>query len=136
MSVEDNKIVVRRFLEETPIQGNFEIFDTSFDPHLVLHISNTPLHTHASYRELLRQFQQAYSDRSVTVHDLIAEGDTVAARTSYTSPKHHGQFGKNSPTDQPLQVEVTFFFHFEQGKVTEIWVSHDRQRADLSGFGE
>src|SRR5262249_38540788 len=85
MSLEENKTVVRRFLEEVVVQGNFEVFDTCFAPDVVHHLYNTPPHSHASWRELLRQSHQAMAGHSVTIHDLIAEGDTVAARYSYAA---------------------------------------------------
>src|SRR5215469_2794673 len=100
MSLEDNKTVVRRYVEEAAVQGNLDVIDTSFAPHFVLHLYNTPPHDHAGYRKLTQEFQQAVSGHSVTFHDLIAEGDTVAARLSFTASTHHSQFGKNPPTGQ------------------------------------
>ena len=132
MSLEDNKTVVRRFLEEAIAQGNLEVFDTSFAQGVAVHFSNTPPHDHASYRKLVQQVHQAMADHSVTFLDLIAEEDTVAARVSYTAAKHHGHLGKNPPTGQSLQLESTFFFHFEQGKVTEMWVYYEGASFDFS----
>src|SRR5215469_13106682 len=119
MSLEDNKTVVRRHVEEVLGQGNLDVIDTSFAPNLVVHIYGTPPYNHASFRKLLQEFHQAMSSHSFTIHDLIAEGDKVALRISYAATAHHGHFGNNPPTGQPVQFEGTYFFHFEQGKVTE-----------------
>jgi predicted ester cyclase len=132
MSFEDNKTVIRRFLEEAVIQGNLDVIDTSFAPNLIIHFYNTPPYNHASFRKLIEQMYQAMAGNSFTIYDLIAEGDTVAARYSYSSPEHYGQFGKNSPTGEPLQLEITGFFHFEQGKVTEVWYHFEGASLDLS----
>src|SRR6516162_4634079 len=111
MSLEDNKTVVRRFLEEAAAQGNLDVMDTSFAPNLVFHASNTPPHGYASLKNRVQQISQAFSGRSFSIHDLIAEGDTVAVRASIAATTHHSQFGNNPPTGQPVQIEAVFFFH-------------------------
>ena len=132
MSLEDNKTIARRFIEECFVQDNMDVFDTSFAPHLAFHFYGTPTHSHGSYRALLQQAQQALSGRSVTVDDLIAEGDKVALRFSYAAKAHDSHFGKNPPTGQPVQIEGVLFFHFEQGKVVEIWALNQGTDFDLS----
>ena len=136
MSLEENKTVVRRLLEEAIAQGNLDVIDTTFAPHFALHMSNTPLHNRASFRAFMLQFHQAMSGHSLTIHDLIAEGDTVAARFSYAAAAHSSQWGKNPPTGQPFQFDGTLFLNFEQGKVTEMWASYEGASFDISGFGE
>ena len=136
MELSDNKTVVRRVLEEAMAQGNLDVIDTFFAQGVVVRYYNTPPHSHASFRKLIQQFYQAMAGHSVTIHDLIAEGDTVAVRFSYTTPMHYAQFGSNPPTGQPIQGGGTGFFHFEQGKVTEWWISFEGANWDLSGFGQ
>jgi len=132
MSLEDNKTIVRRFVEEALTQGNFDVYDTSFAPNFVAHYYNTPSHDHASFRKFTEQFHQAISGHTFTIHDLIAEGDTVAARFSYAASMHHAQFGNTPPSGQPLQMEFTLFAHFEQGKITEAWGYYEGANWDLS----
>ena len=132
MSLEENKTVTRRFLEEAIAQGNLDVIDTSFAPNVVVHYYRTPPHGHASYRKLIQEFHQALSDHSFTIHDLIAEGDTVAVRFSYTASKHHGHFGNNPPTGRSHQLEFTGFLHFEQGKVIEAWWFYEGTSFDLT----
>jgi predicted ester cyclase len=132
MSLEDNKTVVRRLVEEAIIQGNFDVLHTSFAPNLTVHYSNTPPHTHTSFKKLVEQFHQAMAGHSATFHDLIAEGDAVAMRLSYVATSHHRHFGHNPPTGQPLQVGSNAFFHFDHGKVTEVWVYLEGANWDLT----
>jgi len=91
MALEDNKTIVRRFLEESAVQGTFEVYDTSFAPGLAVHVYDTPLHSHARMRKLDQQFHQALPGHTLTFHDLIAERGTVAVRYSYAAPLHHSQ---------------------------------------------
>ena len=132
MSVEDNKTVVRRVWEEAAVQGNLDVIDTSFAPNVILHYYNTPPHDYASLRKLVQEFHQAMAGHTATFHDLVAEGDTVAARFSYAVATHHAQFGNNPPTGQPFQLECTAFVHFEQGKVIELWVYYEGASFDAS----
>src|SRR5215469_3442423 len=104
MSLEDNKTVVRRFREEALVQGNLDVIDTCFAPNVILHYYNTPPHDYASLRKLVQEFHQAMAGHTATFHDLVAEGDTVAARFSYAVATHHAQFGNNPPTGQPFQL--------------------------------
>ena len=122
MSLEDNKTIARRYVEESVMQGNMDVLDTFFAPHLTVHFYGTPTHNHASFRSLIEQVQHAFSGYTTTIDDLIAEGDTVAMRISFAAKAHQSHLGKNPPTGQPVQVESTYFFHFEQGKVVEIWI--------------
>ena len=134
MSLEDNKTVARRYLEEAVAQGNLDVIDTSFAPNVVVHYPNTPPHSHAGLRRQMQEIQQAFSDPSITIHEIIAEGDTVVVRQSYAGT-HHSQFGNNPPKGQ-VQMEWICVFHFEQGKVTEAWFSHEGANLDFSSFGQ
>ena len=136
LSLEDKRTIGRRFSEEALAQGNLDVIDTAFARNVVIHLFNPPLHSHASLKNMLEQVHQTMSGHSVTIHDLIAEGDTVAVRHTYSATAHHSQFGKNPPTGQPVHLEATHFFHFEQGKVAEVWICSEGVVHDLSGFGE
>lgn len=114
------------------IQGNMDVFETSFAHHLTAHFYGTPTHSHESYRAFIQQAHQAFAGHSVTIHDLMAEGDNVAVRLSFAVTTHHSSFGKNPPTGQPFQLEGMAFLHFEQGKVVEMWGLYQGGDFDLS----
>lgn len=132
MSLEDNKTIARRFIEECILQGNMDVYDASFSPDLIVHLYGTPTHSHGSFRALASQINQAFAGHSLTMGDVIAEGDTVALHFSYKASTHHAHFGKNPPTRQPFQVEEMAFFRFEQGKVVEMWALYQGADLDLS----
>ena len=133
MSLEDNKTIARRFLEECILQGKMDVLDTSFAPDLVVHFYGTPPHSHASYKALTHQAHQALSGQTITIGDLIAEGDRVAMRFSYTATTHHSHMGKDPPTGHPVQVEVMHFYRFELStQSSSILVSNERSSANAS----
>lgn len=134
MSLEDNKTIVRRLLEEPVAQGNFDVYDAYIAPDFVHHMYGVPTRSNASWKKVIQQLHESFSGHSFTFHDLIAEGDRVAARYTYRTSKHHSQFGTNPPTGQPFELECTSFFHFEQGKVKEGWSFYIGRSFDHSGL--
>ena len=77
MSSEENKAVVRRFVEEVFIQH-----DSSNIEELV---------SNESLRQIAQGTVQAFPDMEMTIEHLIAEGDVVAVRVS-AAATHKGEF--------------------------------------------
>ena len=89
MPVEDNKQAARRFYQEVINGRNLDAMDE-------LLTSDGVDHTFGSQSiEQAKQFfgmvQQAFPDLHAEVHDVIAEGELVAARVTYTGT-HQGEF--------------------------------------------
>jgi len=131
MSVEDNKTIIRRYFEECVDQGNFEVYHTSFAPHLKYHVKGQHTHSHGSYLNLLKEFHQGIVGRDVRVDALIGEGDQVVARWSIVG-KHSGHFRQHAPTHEKAELEGALFARFEQGKVAEIWTYFEGPQFDYS----
>lgn len=59
------------------------------------------------------------------VHDLVAEGDRVLARITYTG-RHRGEVFGVEPTGNRLEVREFLSFRIEDGKIAEMdWLSDD-----------
>src|SRR5689334_9656904 len=65
---ERNKAVVRRLVEEVMNTGRLDLLDELYAPSLA-----------AAARRWITPFRDAFPDVTMTVVDLVAEGDTVAA---------------------------------------------------------
>lgn len=68
----------------------------------------------AYFREML----EAFPDMESTIDEMVAEGDTVAYRGSFTGT-HEGEFMGFSPTGEEVTVDSTGFFRIEDGKIAE-----------------
>ncbi|RFU39546.1 DUF4440 domain-containing protein [Actinomadura logoneensis] len=55
-----------------------------------------------------RQMHEAFPDLSVTVEDMVVEGDTVAVRTSV----------RGVPGQSPTMMEI---FRVRDGRIAELW---------------
>ncbi len=76
MSPEENKAVVRRFLEEVFGGGNLELADELFAPDYVLHDPGVPGEVHGpeGMKQYMSMYRSAYPDTHFTIEDQIAEG--------------------------------------------------------------
>lgn len=60
----------------------------------------------------------------MTINDIIAEGDTVAARFTVEGT-HKGRFGGIEPTGNRISGTSMVFYRIEDGKIVERWLEFD-----------
>src|SRR6476620_7527471 len=82
MSAEQNKAIVRKWIEEGWNKGNLNLVDDLYTPNVVQHDPSTPFPV--SSAEAIKQyvggFRHAMPDLRFTIDDLLAEGDKVLWR--------------------------------------------------------
>jgi predicted ester cyclase len=104
---ETNKAAVRRYFDEVYVRGNIEFVRKVFVPGSLLagaDVSNA------------RTMQHAYSDLQLTVDDLVAEGDKVAARVTFTAT-HSGPLFGYPATGKPAVLTALYLFTFVDGRI-------------------
>jgi steroid delta-isomerase-like uncharacterized protein len=89
MPAEDNKQAVRRFYDEVINGRNLETMDELLTPDGVDHTFGSQSAEQA--KQFFGMVHQAFPDLHAEVHDVIAEGELVAARVTYTGT-HQGEF--------------------------------------------
>ena len=110
MSTEQNKAVVRRFIESTLNDLDTALVDELFAPDYVNHLM-------PGGREGFKQFftvlSSAFPDLKLhySVEHLIAEGDYVVARITY----HYTNAGKEATASDLSE------YRFAHGKIVEDW---------------
>jgi predicted ester cyclase len=67
---------------------------------------------------------QAFPDLHAEVHDVIAEGELVAARPTYTST-HQGEFLGIPATGKQTTTNGVDFFRMQDGRQAEHWGGPD-----------
>jgi len=70
---------------------------------------------------------QAFPDIRVTIEDIVAEGDRVAVRATWTGT-HRGYFPplKLPPTNRRFVFSGMVFWRIREGMIAERWASLDR----------
>ena len=101
MSTDENKAIVRRFLEVLA-KKNFEALKQH--PGLYQTIERQP------------SIRAAFPDLQTTIEHQIAEGDTVATRATLRGT-HLGSFMGVAPTNQQLTWGVLLMDRIEAGKI-------------------
>ena len=120
MSIEENKSIVRRFFEVGPSRGDLQAANELLAPDFVLHV---PLPCSPGVRgmdEVVSACRAAFQGLDVTVEDMVAEDDMVAARFTARGI-HMGAFMGLPPTGKPITMTGMEIFRLERGKIAELW---------------
>src|SRR5262249_37090411 len=134
MSLEANKAIVRRFYEEGWSQGRLEVVDALFSPRFA-HRSPAALPPgeagdRGQVKGIIARHRTALPDLRVTVEDLLAEGDRVAARLTYrgtqTGEWRHPHLGRHAPTGKAVIWTAISIFRLADGQIVELWSEPDR----------
>lgn len=124
MSLEENKIIARRFVEDIWGKGDFEAERELLARNIVLH--NVPpgiapgLEGH---HQVLVMIRNAF-DGQMTLEDVIAEGDIVVDRWTFHGT-HRGEFFGIPPTGKSVTFSGIDINRIENGQVVEHWHHED-----------
>ena len=119
MSVEENKALVRRAHEEGN-KGNMPVYYELHGGNLVFHQPDGQELGLEAFKQLFTAMSTAFPDLHITVEDVIAEGDKVVARYTWTGT-HKGELGGIPPTGRQVTVHGTEVLRIVGGKLVEAW---------------
>ena len=122
MAAEDNKAAVRRFYEEVINGTDLDAIDELLTPDGVDHTFGSQSAEEA--KQFFGMVYQAFPDLRVEVNDVIAEGDLVAARVTYTGT-HQGEFVGIPATGKQTTINGVDFFRMQDGRQAEHWGGPD-----------
>jgi steroid delta-isomerase-like uncharacterized protein len=124
MTIEENKALVRRFVDEIFVQGRPEAVDElladDFVPHTWLFTGDGK----ADLKAAIERVSKGLSDAMFTIEDLIAEDDRVAVRLT-AGARQTGPFMGMPPSDRAYSIGEIHIFRIRDGKVTEHWHQFD-----------
>jgi steroid delta-isomerase-like uncharacterized protein len=123
MSTEDNKALTRRAYEALN-QRNWAAFGELVSPDFVLHYASRTIQGLEAYKQFLSMYQAAFPDASVTIDELIADGDTVAVRQTFRGT-HTGDLMGIPPTGKQASGTGVQITHIRNGKASEQWFNGD-----------
>jgi len=111
-----NKATMHRFIDEIYHKGNMDALNEVLAENCVLHINEKTASLEMAKRQT-RMINGMYRDIKVTIDDIIAEGDLVAMRLTFT-----GIFRRNG---NEMTLPSITFCRFKDEKVIEIWRAFD-----------
>ncbi len=125
MSSETNKAIIRRYVEEVQSRGNLALLDEIAAPTFVNHSSPPGVPpTLDGVKQLAQQVLAAFPDGTMTIEDMVAEGDKVVTRKTFRGT-HQGTYLGLPPTGRRVEVALIDVVRFEEGKAAEHWLEWD-----------
>jgi steroid delta-isomerase-like uncharacterized protein len=129
---EENKAIARRVYKIIST-GDFERAEEIVDPDVA--DNECPLERGRpklidTFKETFSEAREAFPDIRVTVEDLVAEGDRVAARVTMRGT-HQRDFQGLAPTGKRVQVRAIDMFRISNGKIVEHWGHADDPTSSL-----
>ncbi len=129
MSKEQNKALLSRAIKEVFIQGKTSMIDEFFSPGFVEHEELPPgiPPGREGVKQLSSLFRSAFPDLKIKINDMIADGDKVVIRCTW-SGTHKGEFMGIPPTGKSVSFGVIDIVRFAGGKMVEHWGQMDAMR--------
>jgi steroid delta-isomerase-like uncharacterized protein len=124
MSTDTNKTIVRRIFEEGFNQNKPQVWDELIAPNYVNHDFPAPAPGAEGFKMIAGMFLTAFPDLHTTIEDVVADGDRVATRGTFTGT-HQGEFNGIPPTGKSVKVSYIDIWRLENGKAVENWVQID-----------
>jgi predicted ester cyclase len=113
-TVETNKGLVRRLVQEVLNNRRLEVIDELYDPRLA-----------PAARRWIEPFLASFTDVHMRIDDLIAEGDMVMGRFS-CSGTHTGTWLGHLPTGRRFtDVAEVYIFRIAGGRIVRAWGLED-----------
>lgn len=126
VSVEENRAVVRRVVEQVLDKADPEVIPELFAPDWVYHVSATQeVKGHDAVKQVVTSNHAAFPDMRVIVDELVAEGNRVVCRYTITGT-HAGILAGVPPTGKKVSYSGMFVDRMEGGKVVETWGVQDQ----------
>ncbi len=125
MSLQENKALVRRFVEEVQNQHNLDALDELFSPDFVDHGGMTNPPNLEGTKGFFTVLFAAFPDIRFTIRQQLAEGDKVMTHKTFQGT-HQGQFMGIPATGKQVAFDLIDIFTLADGKITEHWVVADQ----------
>jgi steroid delta-isomerase-like uncharacterized protein len=125
VSAEENKAVLRRWIEaynERDLQAEADVLAADYVAHVPAVAG--PLEGLEAWRRFSFSFAEAFPDIRLSIEDIMAEGDMVAARVAFRGT-HRGEFQGIAPTGKEVAFSSIEVNRVVEGKVEEHWVELD-----------
>lgn len=127
MAEEQNKAFVRHFVDELFNRGNTDIVSEIFAPDFVEREQLPPglPEGREGVKVLTTVLRSAFPDFKATIEDILAEGDKVVIRMTWTGTHTGGEFMGIPATGKSISIGVIDIIRISGGKAVEHWGQMD-----------
>jgi steroid delta-isomerase-like uncharacterized protein len=124
MNTDENKALVRRFVDEIFVKGRNEAVDELLADDFVSHTWPSTGDPKSDLRQAIERTHGALDDITFTIDDLIAEGDRVAVRLT-SSARQVGELMGLPASGKTYEIGEIHVFRIRDGRFVEHWHQHD-----------
>ena len=132
MPTEENKALVRRYVEEVWNDLKLDVVDELFAADYTIHQGMQSMPTsHEALKQGIATIRTAFPDLHMAIDNLICEGDKVGAHwASHGTQRGELRLPGVPQSIPPSERDVTFgeaaIFRISNGKLAEVWYASDR----------
>jgi steroid delta-isomerase-like uncharacterized protein len=124
MSLEENKALVRRFVDEVQCRHNLAALDELCSPDFVDRSGMTNPPTLEGSRQFFTTMFAAFPDMRFVIRQQIAEGDKVLTHKTFHGT-HLGPFMGIPATGRAVTIDVMDIYTVTGGVIAEHWTVGD-----------
>lgn len=125
MSVKDNKALISRYYDELWNKWNLAVADELIAPEIAFRGSlAVTVQGLGGFKEYVSMVRAAFPDFHNSIEELIAEGDKVVARLTY-SGTHRGELFDIAATGKRVTYSGIAIFRIAEGLISDGWVIGD-----------
>lgn len=126
MAAEQNKALIVRFVEEFFNRGNMGVVGEIFAPDFIEHEQLPPgiPNGREGVKVLTTILRSAFPDFKATIDDILAEGDKVVIRMTWSGTQK-GEFMGVPATGKRVSFGVIDIIRITNGKLVEHWGQMD-----------
>jgi steroid delta-isomerase-like uncharacterized protein len=116
---EENKAIVRRIVQEIWNAGNLDLADELVSADYVDNVagSGSPVGPEG-FKDAVNGVRAAFPDFTITINDMISEGDKVALVWTFIGT-HKGELMGIAPTEKLIEFDGIYLYRFKDGKLVE-----------------
>ena len=115
--------VIERLFGEVWNNGDLDALDRVFTPDVVVHTGPSARSRGSDvFRDVIAQWQSAFSGLHHDIDDVVEVSDTVVVRW-HGSGTHTGEFSGIAPTGRPMSYWGMTWCRLSDGLIAEAWVA-------------
>ncbi len=130
MPIEDNKALIRRVIELWN-RRDMDAFFEVLAPEYVEHLPSGDVSLE-QLKKYAHTFFNAFPDIKITIKDMVAEEDKVAALVNWKAT-HQGEYLGIPATGKKIDIDVVMIIKIKDGKWVEFWNVTDVRLAQQLG---
>ena len=114
MSVEENKALIQRYIEEVWNNGNIDVLDELYDASF----SGGSYGGIAGLKAVVTSYRTSFPDLNFTIEESVGEEDKIAYRWTARGT-HQAVYEGIAPTGKPITVTGITILHIADGQIIE-----------------